>query len=321
MRSRTAASGRAGARGRAARARRLERSPSSAARSRHSARSRSGVDAVVLGAPRRQRRHLRGRRARRPAPLELRLDLRPAAAERAQHRSRGTPAMSAIPLRTGVHSTPSSRVSSPAARLVQIAGRLARARKTGGRRAPTSARPAPCTRLATSTCVCSCGSPARDVRWRNAAAMRPSARRHCAPPWPRRATAARALEVAQRLPTAGSCAPTDRAAHRRRRARTARSRSSAPRTSGRNRRRSAGTAEHAAARRLPYSSSTRRSSRPRPSPSARAHARPPRATRPRLGGVEVVVLGPVAAADNIHPIPRLIEVVAACPPRACRWRS
>src|SRR5687768_16780685 len=60
-----------------------------------------------------------------------------------------------------------------------------------------------CSTLATRTCACSCGSPAREVRCRNAAAMNPLAAITCARPGPRRgharAASRDALQVAQRL--------------------------------------------------------------------------------------------------------------------------
>ena len=88
---------------------------------------------------------------------------------------RGMPAMSATPPVTGNHSTPSRLDSSlrsavwntvPAAILDRY------------RAWPSSAdqRPSgPLARFATSTWVCSCGSPARLVRWLKPAAMNPAA--------------------------------------------------------------------------------------------------------------------------------------------------
>lgn len=52
--------------------------------------------------------------------------------------------------------------------------------------------------FATSTCVWSWGSPARLERWRKAAARNPLPVTLSAPPAPRRATAALALDVVER---------------------------------------------------------------------------------------------------------------------------
>src|SRR4051794_35558410 len=60
--------------------------------------------------------------------------------------------------------------------------------------------------FATSTCVWSCGSPARLVRWRNAAARKPLPGTLSMPPWPRRPTAARRSMQSRALSTAASCA-------------------------------------------------------------------------------------------------------------------
>ena len=111
----------------------------------------------------------------------------------------GTPAISAIPLRTGIHSTPSSRVSSRAQhRLVDEARRpRVRVEPPAVERRPAPVRAAAEVRDEDVACAaadrrratCDAGTPPRPTR--------PPASTS-APPWPRR-TAAAALEVAERL--------------------------------------------------------------------------------------------------------------------------
>ena len=77
------------------------------------------------------------------------------------------------------------------ARLAARPGRGSRRSSRAGRAAAVRARvqrpSSPCATLPTTTCVCSSGSPARDVRCRNAAATNPRPRMTIAPPCPRRA--------------------------------------------------------------------------------------------------------------------------------------
>ncbi len=88
------------------------------------------------------------------------------------------------------------------------------ARASAYSRRPSSADHRPSTprpRFATRTCVCSCGSPARDVRCRNAAATSPDASSTIAPACPRRTAAADRSRWPTASRTATSCASRTRA--------------------------------------------------------------------------------------------------------------
>ena len=172
--------------------------PSRAARSRHSARAARAPRRSPC-APRRERRHLRRRGARRAAALQLGLDLRAPPAERPQHvRRHAGDVGDAVAHRRPLDAEPLGQLRAQP-RLVEVAGRLRVLVDRRGRRAPTTARRCPRARLATSTCVCSCGSPARDVRCRNAAATKPCPSIEIAPARAAPATRRDALQVAERV--------------------------------------------------------------------------------------------------------------------------
>ena len=101
----------------------------------------SGADAVALRSPRRQRRRLGRARARRPTLVERRLDLRPPATERPQHRLRdarqlGDPLADRQPLEP--EASASARTAAPPGRR---SSPPARARTAADHRAPTTAHP------------------------------------------------------------------------------------------------------------------------------------------------------------------------------------
>ncbi len=113
--------------------------------------------------------------------LQMRLHLPPPRRE-LRSAAGAMPAMSAIPFRTGPHSTPSRLVSSSAA-APRTDCPTGDSHEYNGR--PSNADHFPSAawaRLPMTTCVCRCGSPARDVRCRNAAATNPSASSTVWPP-------------------------------------------------------------------------------------------------------------------------------------------
>ena len=114
--------------------------------------------------------------------------------------SRENPVTSAVPLSTSdqLESQPVGQLGAQR-RLVEEPRGLRVAVPVPGVAGPSERSSGPWTRLATTTCVCKSGSPARDVRWRNAAPMnpRPSNSDHAVLA---AAPAARlTLEIAQRL--------------------------------------------------------------------------------------------------------------------------
>ena len=140
-------------------------------------------DAVLLAPPRLERRHLRGARraSRRARAMCSRISAR--RCEKCSITRRGTPSTSAVPCSTGLPRAARARATArPAARPGRGSRRSSRAGTARGRRAPSSARPAACVALATTTCVCSSGSPAREERCRNAAATKPRPGSRIAPP-------------------------------------------------------------------------------------------------------------------------------------------
>ena len=135
-------------------------------------RQRLRDNARIFRTARRQRGGLRGPSARRAALCKRRVDLGLPPAERARTMPRDT--------RHLRDPAPHDRPSTPIVRVSSLRStawyRKLAVRASAYSRRPSSAdhRPSiPRPRFATKTWVCSCGSPAREVRWRNAAATKP----------------------------------------------------------------------------------------------------------------------------------------------------
>ncbi len=180
-------------------------SPSASARARHSD-SRLSVGTSCL----RPRVAYVARCAAR-APLSPRSSMCISISWRRRENARNTgfgmPSISAMPFVTGVQPRPNRWVSSARScasyRCPTVLAHPYSDRASSADQRPSSAHQ---TRFATRTCVWRCGSPARDVRCRNAAETNPSATCRSAPPRPRRARAASPSNTRSAAATAASCA-------------------------------------------------------------------------------------------------------------------
>ena len=131
-------------------------------------------------------------------PGNLRGDRGPARAERLHGRLRDAADLGAVAVRPcQPYRKPCAAASDPARgkrprRYPAAPGAAPGCRACASRSSAPSAR---CTRFSTAMCTCSCGSPSREVRCTNAAAVTPFASRHSpgvAPWWPVRVYAAAA---------------------------------------------------------------------------------------------------------------------------------
>ena len=112
---------------------------------------------------------------------------------------RGIPSISAVPLALSTQARPSGHSWSRNAAWYRVPAVLACRYSC----LPSNAdqRPSdPRVMFANNTWVCSCGSPARDVRWRNAAATNPPPGSRFRPSFPAADLPGLPLRIAQRLP-------------------------------------------------------------------------------------------------------------------------